>query len=426
MVPPGPAAPAEEGHGPAAPLGPPQLRPETPWQWWWRNLHGLPRPTQLRGRNAWQEQVLARCHLLRAGWAALNLPADADGWQQQATVEFAALVQGAEDACALRGPERWWPAVTGAAVERGWSRVHAAEAMLVAMLPPQQASLVSARVRDQVATHLPKDSAVARQLAREQDHRADGRRQRDQDGAGRAPVGRTLERLLLGRDDGQRPGRNGAAGGGTDLQPGALALALLSARDASGAEHVRMRSYRNMVYLAALVLTFAVALLVALAGWMPEALPTCADPAATPCVKANVPDFGAVLVLAGVGAAAGVSTGVFSLRRTRGTSVPYSVPAALWLLKAPAGAMSAVLGVLLLRSIPALDDFALTSQETVLGWAVVFGASQQLLTRLVDRQAQTLLRAVRSGSRKHPKRPHNRRRRPGPHGRGGHRRRNRR
>jgi hypothetical protein len=78
---------------------------------------------------------------------------------------------------------------------------------------------------------------------------------------------------------------------------------------------------------------------------------------------------------------------------------------------------------LLLRSLSAADDLELiTTKGAVLGWAVVFGASQQLLTRLTDRRAQTVLRAVRSWSRKHPNRSdggdrRRRRSRSGPRGR---------
>ena len=91
--------------------------------------------------------------------------------------------------------------------------------------------------------------------------------------------------------------------------------------------------------------------------------------------------------------AAGV-TGAVALRRLRGTSTPFEVPVALNLLKLPTGALTAFLGLLLMRGgfVPGLT--ALDTTPQIIAWAVIFGASQQLVTGLVDRQAQTVLEAV--------------------------------
>ncbi len=67
------------------------------------------------------------------------------------------------------------------------------------------------------------------------------------------------------------------------------------------------------------------------------------------------------------------------------------------MLKLPTGALTAVLGLLLMRGqfIPGLT--ALDSSAQILAWALVFGYGQQLFTRLVDQQAHTVLDRVRSG-----------------------------
>jgi hypothetical protein len=98
------------------------------------------------------------------------------------------------------------------------------------------------------------------------------------------------------------------------------------------------------------------------------------------------------LVAAAVAAAA-------ALRGIRGTSTPYALPVALAVLKLPTGALTALLGLLLMRGnfVPGLS--ALDSSAQILAWAIVFGYAQQLLTRLVDQQAHTVLENV-GGSQK--------------------------
>ncbi|MFD5703807.1 hypothetical protein [Streptomyces lasiicapitis] len=83
-----------------------------------------------------------------------------------------------------------------------------------------------------------------------------------------------------------------------------------------------------------------------------------------------------------------------TLRRIRGTSLPYNVPVALALLKLPTGALTAALGLLLMRGgfVPGLS--ALDSTAQIIAWAVIFGYSQQLFTRFVDSQGQAVLDSV--------------------------------
>jgi hypothetical protein len=104
-------------------------------------------------------------------------------------------------------------------------------------------------------------------------------------------------------------------------------------------------------------------------------------------------DIALVMLLGLAGAAV---TGAAALRRMRGTSTPYMILVALILLKLPTGALTAVLGLVLLSAgfVPGFS--ALDSSAQILGWAVVFGASQQLVTGLVDKKAQSVLDSVGS------------------------------
>jgi hypothetical protein len=98
-------------------------------------------------------------------------------------------------------------------------------------------------------------------------------------------------------------------------------------------------------------------------------------------------DLSVVLLLGLVG---GALSAAVAVRTIRGAS-PYSVPLALALLKLPMGALTAVLGLILVRGefVPGLSQ--LDSQQQILAYAVVLGYAQQLATRLVDRRAQEVL-----------------------------------
>jgi len=177
---------------------------------------------------------------------------------------------------------------------------------------------------------------------------------------------------------------------------------------------IRLRSFRNLIVGATLTL-FALAIIVAILGaahreWLPLCfLPeqenkfVCAlaeEPVAKPG-KADIDNLEArtatssdVLLIEIVGLLAASLAGAIALRRMRGTSTPYAVPVALIMLKLPAGALTAVLGLLFMRGgfVPGLS--ALDSSAQILAWAIIFGYAQQVFTRLVDSQGQDLLQDV--------------------------------
>ena len=101
--------------------------------------------------------------------------------------------------------------------------------------------------------------------------------------------------------------------------------------------------------------------------------------------------------LIGLIAAAVVATTRIS--KIRGSSEAPDLPVLLAILKLPTGAITAFLGILLVRGgfIPGLS--ALDTPAQILSWALVFGFAQQLLTRLVDQQGQTVLNSVRGANR---------------------------
>ncbi len=160
-------------------------------------------------------------------------------------------------------------------------------------------------------------------------------------------------------------------------------------------ELIRVRSFRNVI-----LMTFAMLMLVAvgialLGAARPDALPLCFAPRTGPvCPTGASPSSSDIWLIEVIGLVAAAVGGAVSLRNIRGTSTPYSLPVALALLKLPTGALTAVLGLLLMRGefVPGLS--ALDSSAQILSWAIVFGYSQQLFTRLIDEQASSVLQDV--------------------------------
>ena len=195
-------------------------------------------------------------------------------------------------------------------------------------------------------------------------------------------------------------------------------------------EHIRLRSFRNVVVITAGLMA-VLAIGVALTGLLrPTLIPMCFAPqesgtVTVVCPTAQsepfVPTGGqpqpgvptrdidnvveqtakpldlTVVELVGLTAAA-IATAA-AIRRLKGSSERYGLPVSLAALKLPTGAITAFLGLLLMRGqfVPGLS--ALDTSAQILAWALVFGYAQQLFTRLVDQQGQTVLDNVRGADR---------------------------
>ncbi|MFB6438073.1 hypothetical protein ACFCVY_15050 [Streptomyces sp. NPDC056411] len=200
------------------------------------------------------------------------------------------------------------------------------------------------------------------------------------------------------------------------------------ARQASIRETLRVRSFVNIVGWVTGFLAAGAVLLAVLAGVSDDTLPLCFTPGngvgnagySVVCpIKTDVKpqfsnpdknvaatttplDYTLVEIVGLVSAAIAAAT---TLRRIRGTATPYNVPVVLAVLKLPTGALTAVLGLLLMRGgfVPGLS--ALDSSAQIIAWAIVFGYAQQLFTRLVDSQAQSVLNAVGGANQTGPSAP---------------------
>lgn len=191
----------------------------------------------------------------------------------------------------------------------------------------------------------------------------------------------------------------------------------------SDGDHARIRSFRNILVLAAALVTLAtlVMALPATSDWIPlcqaaegSTLSSSADEdAGTGTANGESGgqtgdedgDDGAqgenqqddclldrVWQTELLGALGGLAAALAGIRRLRGFRNPYNLPLVQALLKIPSGALTGLLGVVLMQSgIVFLEP---QSGGALVAYAVVFGAAQDVVTRLIDRQAGEIAKTV--------------------------------
>jgi hypothetical protein len=198
-------------------------------------------------------------------------------------------------------------------------------------------------------------------------------------------------------------------------------------------ERVRLRSFRNVVVVTGALMA-VLAIGVAITGFLrPTLIPLCFAPeesgiATVVCPTEQSAPFIPVggepqsgvpvrdiddvveetvepqdlMVVELIGLTAAAVATAAAIRRIKGSSERFGLPVALAALKLPTGAITAFLGLLLMRGqfVPGLS--ALDTSAQILAWALVFGYAQQLFTRLVDQQGQTVLDNVRGANRPEP------------------------
>ena len=185
-----------------------------------------------------------------------------------------------------------------------------------------------------------------------------------------------------------------------------IAATSAAAKLADRRQAARWRSFHRIALGSAAALAALAVALAVLGFSRPSVLPLCfatfdriacpsSSAATTPAMDADagiraVAEPGDIALVELLGLIAGALGAAVGVRRLRGTSVPTRVAIALAVLKPPAGALTAVLGLLLMRGdfIPGFGGLDTSGQ--ILAWAIVFGYAQLLFTQLVDMRATTL------------------------------------
>jgi hypothetical protein len=173
--------------------------------------------------------------------------------------------------------------------------------------------------------------------------------------------------------------------------------------EAADEQHARVRSLRNTLIIAAALLTALVGAVCIVGLRFPDAIPLCFQPAACPSTDGSGgPSPGDIPIVALMGILGGAMSATFAIQRLRTTPAPISkdLKVSLAFLKFPAGALTAIGGLILIHGqfIPGLTD--LDSQGQILAYAIVLGVAQQLVTRFIDQRAEDVLAAVPSKGRR--------------------------
>ncbi|MGV0741133.1 hypothetical protein [Mycolicibacterium sp. XJ870] len=346
---------------------------------------------------AWREGTLTRAYELETlvDYLAVGNPRDVGGALSTAIKSH---LDAARDAAGGKKPafaNRIRLPRTGPLLERAMSNLDAAEAQLLNLAPPSY-----------LAGQLP---SLLRHVQRHLRSTDPGRQAMER-----------LAKTLASTD-------RGSLAAVMEQERDTVVSTVRAASSEALRENVRLRSFRNIVVSTTVLLSMLVVGLAIIGYNEPKLIPLCfapedANEVTVVCPTSQSPPFEPqragvdnnreareiddvvaetagewdliVVVLVGLVAAAIASAATIS--HVKGSSERYGIPVALAALKLPTGALTAILGLLLMRGqfVPGLN--ALDTPAQILAWALVFGYAQQIFTRLIDQQGQTVLNSVRS------------------------------
>lgn len=273
---------------------------------------------------------------------------------EEVTAAITGNLRSAEKAIAERPRFRerllpWW---TGSAITAAWEPVHEAERLL---LPMERKTTVKSRLAWLL-------SWVRRAMTE-------------------GPQRMEHEETLKGQMESEA------------LDMPSVEAILTAVTEANHERYGNLRSFRNNLVLV----TGMLALLVAVLGFWQLLSPgtvsfcTGGEEATTCFGGADEPRSGDVWLVALFGAIGGLLALAFGLAQTE--NPPSRYDPRIWQvgLKAAAGSATAISGVLLVQADLVVAPASSPSEALYLVYAVVFGFSQQLFTRVVDKQAGRLI-----------------------------------
>jgi hypothetical protein len=176
---------------------------------------------------------------------------------------------------------------------------------------------------------------------------------------------------------------------GRDQQIAAMAMG--EATRAEDQQQAQVRRFRGVLLGTFLGLLIVVILLAILGSVHTAYFPLCVKSGTSVvCPTGNsVPgkaDLAFIMAIGGIGAVLAVATNLTSLKPT---GVRYSLSVAQGLIKIPFGAITAMLGVIILSTQSNVG--VLATHAGLISTAAVFGYSQQLFTKFIDKRANDLL-----------------------------------
>ena len=335
----------------------------------------------------------------------------------------------------LTGRQRLWDLLTGDTLMSAYTNLHAAESARVLLLSKDQLAAILPSIRQRAAAFLPKgdpnrdaldtvpDPTVPAHQTMTTPVQAQAHGQASKPDAG-ASAGKQAGGKKAGgkKAGGKNPGSNQNAGQGHNPPPDGTAASappsgtnvltpmlgadqqvaaqvMNAACRAEDLQQLRVRHFRGVLYGTSFVLFVVVAVLWILGSVRSTYFPLCwpvpgSKPSTLICpTGGHAASIGSVPIILGMGAIGALLAVALNLAGLKPAGARFSLTVAQGLLKIPFGAITAVLGIILLHTLTNAPGL-LATQAGLLTAAVVFGYSQQLFTRLVDNQASVLLNAV--------------------------------
>lgn len=275
-----------------------------------------------------------------------------------------------------RGPfRRLRDRMTGGTLLSAYISLHAAEAAAVLLLSAPQLQARLPLIRERVTSYLPNDDSRRMALAGVPDLTAPVNQSLTR-GNGSPPVPPTLT-PMLGEDQ------------------------LIASEALSGANRTEDRQqwevkrFRSLLTLAFVALVLAIAAVGVLGSLRPAYLPLCGTASTHLCPNGrSAPGAIDIWLIMGVGMLGALLSGVIALSQSKPSGVHYSLSGVQGLNKVGLGALTAVLGIIVLRTLLSSHSTVLSGQPELLTAAAAFGYSQQLFTGLMDKKASGLVDAA--------------------------------
>jgi hypothetical protein len=295
--------------------------------------------SRMKNRSTWREDVLQDADRVDSTLRR----SDKSGHESLRSVEYSLELAKESATQRRKGWDRfaaWW---TGIDIERAWQSLHSAKQDLFFIAPEEDVRAQVPLLKEKVRTQLSAKSAERAQYeawlkANDETNEVTGHVDRGRARAIRAAVDRE-----------------------SDLR------------------HANIRRFRNTL----IRLLLAVVLIDIVLVFDPPSdawLPICPQSGSCPQVWH--------VQLAGL--VGGLLAAAAALRRIQVTGEPYGMRAFQAALKIPMGALTAVVGTMILQS-GVIDALEPQPAPDVLVYCVIFGASQEAVTRFIDKKANSLL-----------------------------------
>jgi|GEM_PF-1825985 len=191
---------------------------------------------------------------------------------------------------------------------------------------------------------------------------------------------------------GTETSRKGATPQDQRLHRQRLSFALSAAYAAADREHQQLRLLRDRLVRVAEFTWVALGLVVLAGTLVPTLFPLCSggDGAQVCPSGGDVPSAGDTATVVFLGMIGAGLTAVIAVSRARPSMSPYRLMPALSMLRIPLGGIVAVLGIVVMQSevIPGFQGVLDVEQIAV--YAIVFGFSQEAVTRLLENRVRAL------------------------------------